>query len=393
MERITGDDYYAILGVKKDASEQEINKGSAPPTLHASCCSPPWTLTLSLCANAAVCAAYKKLAIKYHPDKNPGEHKELAEENFKKVSEAYEVLSNKEKRQTYDQFGRKGLNGAGMSGGGFSRGQAEEIFAQFFGGQDPFSVLFGQQANGGFAAGGPGAHFAFSTAGGPGMGGMHGMHGMHAGMGGMGGLPPEFAAMMGGMGGMRGLGGMGGMGGKGGGMGGGRRSRAAPEQPSVLPAGTPVCVHSLRGAAQHNGKAGKVEEYDPTSDRYLVNLADGEVLRIKLDNLVQQVTAQVVGMQNRAELNGQKATIAGYDAERDRYHADIAGVGRASLQLSNLILPAGTRGRVHGLTSDSGSKWNDKVGKVMGFDAEAGRYQLQMTADEQLRIKPQNLKL
>ena len=64
-----------------------------------------------------LCAAYKKLAIKYHPDKNPGEHKELAEENFKKVSEAYEVLSNKEKRQTYDQFGRKGLNGAGMSGG------------------------------------------------------------------------------------------------------------------------------------------------------------------------------------------------------------------------------------------------------------------------------------
>ena len=176
-------------------------------------------------------------------------------------------------------------------------------------------------------------------------------------------------------------------------MGGGRRSRAASEKPNILPAGTLVCVHSLRGAAQHNGKAGKVDEYDPTSDRYVVNLADGEVLRIKLDNLVQQVTAQVVGMQNRAELNGQKATIAGYDAERDRYHADIAGIGRASLQLTNLILPAGTRGRVHGLTSDSGSKWNDKVGKVMGFDAEAGRYQLQMTTDEQLRIKPQNLKL
>ena len=49
---ITGDDYYAILGVKKDASEQEINKGGAPPTQHASCCSPPWSFTLSLCAAA-----------------------------------------------------------------------------------------------------------------------------------------------------------------------------------------------------------------------------------------------------------------------------------------------------------------------------------------------------
>ena len=85
--------------VKRDATEQEINK------------------------------AYKKLAVKYHPDKNPGD-KALAEENFKKVCEAYEVLSNKEKRQTYDQFGRQGLNSSGMGGGGFSRGQAEEIFAR-----------------------------------------------------------------------------------------------------------------------------------------------------------------------------------------------------------------------------------------------------------------------
>ena len=72
------------------------------------------------------------MPLRYHPDKNP-DQKELAEENFKKVSEAYEVLSNKEKRATYDQFGREGLSSSGMGGGGFSRGQAEEIFAQFFG--------------------------------------------------------------------------------------------------------------------------------------------------------------------------------------------------------------------------------------------------------------------
>ena len=100
MEKLPEDgDYYDLLGIKRNATESEVNK------------------------------AYKKLAVKYHPDKNPGD-KELAEENFKKVSEAYEVLSNKEKRQTYDQFGKSGLNSSGMGGGGFSRGQAEEIFAR-----------------------------------------------------------------------------------------------------------------------------------------------------------------------------------------------------------------------------------------------------------------------
>jgi len=111
MQRITEEDYYKILNVPRTATETEINK------------------------------AYKKLAVKYHPDKNP-ESKELAEENFKKVSEAYEVLSNQQKRATYDQMGKAGLQQGGMGGGGFSSQQAEEIFSQFFGGQDPFSVLF-----------------------------------------------------------------------------------------------------------------------------------------------------------------------------------------------------------------------------------------------------------
>jgi len=194
---------------------------------------------------------------------------------------------------------------------------------------------------------------------------------------------------MGGMGGGMPMGGM-----PMGGMRPGRRAPPAAERPSILPPKTVVHVHGLRGAAQHNGKRGQIQEYDASTDRYVVELGDGDVVRIKLDNLVQNVTAEVVGMQNRAELNGQAASVVGYDAEKDRYHADIAGIGqRASLQIVNLILPKGTRGRVHGLTSDSGSKWNDKVGKVLGFEAESGRYLVQMTTDEQLRIKPQNLKL
>ena len=80
-------DYYEVLGVGKDASADEIKH------------------------------AYKKLAIKYHPDKNPGD--KAAEEKFKEAAEAYEVLSDPQKRQRYDQFGMAGMQGAGgFSGGG-----------------------------------------------------------------------------------------------------------------------------------------------------------------------------------------------------------------------------------------------------------------------------------
>ncbi len=96
-------DYYEVLGVERNANADEIKK------------------------------AYRKAAIKYHPDKNPGDKE--AEEKFKEAAEAYDVLSNPEKRARYDQFGHAGMNGSaagggfgGFSGGGFSM---EDIFSQF----------------------------------------------------------------------------------------------------------------------------------------------------------------------------------------------------------------------------------------------------------------------
>ena len=77
-------DYYQVLNVSKQASEPELKK------------------------------AYRQLAMKYHPDKNPGDH--TAEEKFKEAAEAYEVLKDPEKRQIYDQFGHEGLKGRGFSG-------------------------------------------------------------------------------------------------------------------------------------------------------------------------------------------------------------------------------------------------------------------------------------
>jgi len=90
-------DYYEVLGVDKSASTTEIKK------------------------------AYRKLALKYHPDKNP-DNKE-AEEKFKEAAEAYEILSNDEKKSRYDQFGHAGMGGnAGFGGGGMNM---EDIFSQF----------------------------------------------------------------------------------------------------------------------------------------------------------------------------------------------------------------------------------------------------------------------
>jgi molecular chaperone DnaJ len=100
-------DYYEVLGIAKNAAEDEIKK------------------------------AYRKLAIKYHPDKNPDD--KSAEEKFKEAAEAYEVLSNPEKRQRYNQFGHAGVGGSagGFGGGGMNM---DDIFSQF---GDIFGGAFG----------------------------------------------------------------------------------------------------------------------------------------------------------------------------------------------------------------------------------------------------------
>lgn len=105
-------DYYAVLGVEKTASTEQIKK------------------------------AYRKLAIKYHPDKNPGD--QSAEERFKEVTEAYAVLSDAEKRRQYDQFGEAGFHQRFSQEDIFRNVDLNDIFREFgFGGDDLFSHLFG----------------------------------------------------------------------------------------------------------------------------------------------------------------------------------------------------------------------------------------------------------
>ncbi|PKI51347.1 hypothetical protein CRG98_028294, partial [Punica granatum] len=145
-----GVDYYKILGVDRSAKDDDLKK------------------------------AYRKLAMKWHPDKNPNNKKE-AEAKFKQISEAYDVLSDPQKRAVYDQYGEDGLKGqmpppdAGGPGGTtfFSTGDgptsfrfnprsADDIFAEFFGFSSPFGGM-GSMGSGGGMGGMRGSRFSSSS--------------------------------------------------------------------------------------------------------------------------------------------------------------------------------------------------------------------------------------
>lgn len=108
-------DYYEVLGVDKSVGAEELKK------------------------------AYRKQAMKYHPDRNPGDQE--AEEKFKEAAEAYEVLSDDNKRARYDRFGHAGMGGA--AGGGYQEVDFSDIFGNIFGEGSPFGDIFGGGGGGG----------------------------------------------------------------------------------------------------------------------------------------------------------------------------------------------------------------------------------------------------
>lgn len=325
------DNLYTVLGVDRGASEQEIAK------------------------------AYKKAAVKWHPDKNP-DNQEKATENFQKISEAYEILQDADKRKTYDQFGKQGLERGAGGNNGMSFQHADDIFQAFFGGGDPFSMFFdgdgdgfGGMPGGSFGKGGP--RIVFQSG-----GGMPGMFG-------------------------------GPMGGKGGGKGKAKPRQAEPMPTWALPKTTRVIVRGLKSAAEHNGRQGSIVGWSADKARYEVECDDETTLSLRPGNVTQCADVEITGIESQPELNGQKAKVIGYTDDTGRYTLRLQekmsnGRDVVGLQSASIILGRGTRVVVTGLSSEA---FNGQMAQIVDVDRDAMRYTVQCQNGKQIKIKLENV--
>ena len=377
---LNSDEYYAILGCDRSASDNDLKK------------------------------AYRKLAVKWHPDKNPDN--EEATRNFQKISEAYATLSDKKKRQLYDQYGKQGADAAdqmpdgaaggmggfpggvhfgggmpGGMGGHMSPEQAQAMFADLFGGSDPFASMFSGGMGGmpGGMGGGPGG-MHFSVGGMPGM--SAGGPGMRSSMGG--GMDP-FSTMFGGPG--MSMGGMGGMPGGMGGMGSSFSSAASPPGYDEIPNGTVVSLKGLVSKPERNGDRGVIRQYSKQKGRYVVELEDSnETMSVKPSNLLQHVKVKIHDIKGQPELNGKTGTILTWIQGKERYNIFVSSLRKTvSLKPGNVVLDNGTVGQITGLQSKP--ELNGKYGTVKEWIRESNKYDVQLSASQVIRIKVENLRV
>jgi len=325
---VNSNDYYKILGIPRDATDAQI------------------------------ASAYKKLALKYHPDKNP-----KGEDTFKKVTSAYEVLRDKEKRQLYDQFGEEGLRGE--KGGGFQGSTAsfehfDGIFKQFFANDS-----------------GGGVHVSFSSSGngGPGLGGIDIQNLMgNMGMPGMGmGLP---GMNMTGMGRQSAR----------------KKTRIEKTAVNLLQEGTQVLIKGLNSKPALNGKSGRIAGYAKESERYEVQVpGEAQTLSLKPTNLVVQVDrVQVTGVESKPELNGQRGRVIDFDAEKERYKVQLSCGTIVSLPLTAIIFPCGARVVIVQLQNTP--QWNNQWGSVQKYDSATKRYSIELLGGKILKVKMENVR-
>mmetsp|Transcript_38449 Transcript_38449/g.70884 ORF Transcript_38449/g.70884 Transcript_38449/m.70884 type:complete len:367 (-) Transcript_38449:74-1174(-) len=356
-------DYYQILGCPRNADDATLKK------------------------------CYRKLAVKWHPDKNPDSQE--ATENFQKVSEAYATLSDKKKRQMYDQYGEEGVRaaeagadapgggmpggfggfgggfpgGGGMGGGGpagaqhMSQEEAQQFFSHAFGGADPFGGMFSGMGGMGGMGGGGGPRMQFQSGGDP-----------------LGGGDP-FAAFLGSQrGSFMGQSSRGSM-----------RSVTPKKQYNVIPKGTIVSLKGLVNKSELNGDRGFVKQYVPSSNRYVVELEDSEeTLSVKPENMLQHIHVTVHDIQSQPELNGQTGTVITWFPTKERYNIYVATMKKVvSLKPGNVVLETGVVARVNGLKSQP--ELNGKWGTIKEWIKESNKYNVQLSESQIIRVKVENM--
>lgn len=359
---IHSDDYYTILGVAKDASDAELAK------------------------------AYKKLALKHHPDKNP-DRKEEAEEEFKKLTEAYDVLHSPEKRKIYDQCGKAGLNGenpqadegdfpfstaSGTRQAKMSRDEADIIFQAFFGQESPFASMFGSVFQTAGTDGGVNGfqHFASAT---------NRADGMYFGSA----FPraastPGCQAKAGHRPNMR-----------------SRRAQSRPHKRAklhVVPNGAPVIIQGLSRSPQHNGKIGHVVNWDGIKARYEVQLRLGDQsvwvgddkLWLRPQNITQLCLVEVTGLTSNSDINGTSGNIVNFDKTKHRYlvTVTVSDSEVVAIRPANCILSHGTNVVIDGLSK---LERNGQRAQIVSIDRIAARYTVECEDGKQLKIKYENV--
>jgi curved DNA-binding protein CbpA len=315
------ENYYEILGLDKNATESEIKK------------------------------AYRKLAVKYHPDKNPN-NKE-AEEKFKVISEAYSVLSDKEKKEQYDRFGKQGIGGNG--GPNMSNVNPHDIFNVFFGGGaggNPFNVNMGP----GFRGGNDGNTFNINM--GP---GFRGTRVFNNGNGGV-----TFQTFNSGMPGMN-------------------IPKRDINRFGIISNGIKVLIKGLINASDYNNCMGVIRNYDLNKQKYIIRTGNKDIL-LDTNNFIQLLDVTIHNLKSDESLNGKVTKVIDYI--NDRYVIDLNNK-RYSLNVSNLIVSNGMCVRLKGIVSKK--ELNDKWGRIVSYDESNERYLIQINKALSLKIKLENI--
>jgi len=267
-----------------------------------------------------------------------------------------------------------GFPGGGSGGGGgahhMSQEEASRFFSDMFGESDPFG--------GGGMGMPPGMHTSFGGSGGGG--------------GGMGGMDP-FSMMFGG-----GLPGAGGRGGRGmpagmGGFPGQQQQRQQPQRFDTIPSGTVVSLKGLINAPERNGDQGIIRQYNPSNERYVVVLEDtDQTMSVKASNLLQHVHLKIHDVKSQPELNGKTGTILTWLHAKERYNIYVPALKKVvSLRPANVVLETGTVGQISGLKSKP--ELNGKWGTIVNWIRDSNKYDIQLTPQQVLRIKVENLRV